>query len=84
MLIIGHDTHFNETTTIDFNNDLIRPPLYFVLSPTNIFVFSVIQPINMGTTSDIKVTVLTKTSPGTIEEVTESLTLRKISWFMKE
>ena len=84
ILITGHNTHFNETTTVDFNNDLILPPVHWVLSPTNILVFSVIKPINTGTTSDIKVTVSTKTSPGSIEEVTESLALRKISWFMKE
>jgi len=59
------------------------PPVYLVLSPTKIFVFSVIKPINLGTTSDIKVTVSTKTSPGITEELTESLTLIKISWVQK-
>jgi len=84
MLINGQDTHFNKTTTVDFNNDLIWPPVHWVLSPTNIFVFSVIRPINMGTIPEVKLTVSTKTSSGTIEEVTESLILRKISWIQKE
>ena len=84
MFIIGHDTHFNETTTVHFNNDFIWPPMHLVLSPNNIFVFSVIKPINIGPIPDVNLTVSTRTSPGSIEEVTESLTLRKISWFMKE
>jgi hypothetical protein len=81
MFIEGIDTHFNQTTSITFNDFTILPPLYLVLSPTSVLVVSLINPAGLAATTGNAVTIMVSSTVDTgtgepYEEVaSESLTL---------
>jgi hypothetical protein len=85
MFINGTDTHFNETTTVNFNGDAIWPPFYLVLSPTSIFVVSIINPAGLDAPENTSVDVtIISTVDEVQEETTEALTLNMLPWILEE
>jgi hypothetical protein len=57
MFIKGNESHFNRTTTVSFEGYAIWPPIRLVLSPTNLFVCSLINPAGFQPIGSIDVTV---------------------------
>jgi hypothetical protein len=61
MVINGADTHFNQTTTVRLSSDVLWPPLYLVLSPTDMLLIALINPAGLEA-ADSSVETLTVTS----------------------
>ena len=57
MFIKGTESHFNRTTAVSFEGNAIWSPIYLVLSPTNLFVCSLINPAGLQPNGSIGVTV---------------------------
>jgi hypothetical protein len=68
MVVNGSDTHFNETTTVSFIGDAIWQPLYLVLSPTIIFVVSIINPAGLESLESTNVDVTVTSTVGETQE----------------
>ena len=57
MFIEGRESNFNQTTGVSFDGDALSPPISIVLSPNSIFVFSILRPIGLKSTSNKEVIV---------------------------
>jgi len=85
MFINGSDTNFNETTTVSFIGNAIWQPFYLVLSPTSIFVVSIINPAGLEAPNSISVDVTVNSTVDAAEEKeTEAVTLNMLRWILGE
>ena len=82
MAIAGHHIPFNETTSVEFSDEVIMPPDHIVLSPTSILVVSLVNPADSNATGDTDVTVtVTSTLDIGVVAATASLTLTMLPGF---
>ena len=90
MFIEGEESNFNQTTTVSFEGDAIWPPMHIVLSPTTIFVFSIIKPAGLEASGSMEVLVgVTSTVDNGVdepydEEGSTPLTLNMLPWILEE
>jgi hypothetical protein len=67
MLIVGDETHFNQSSKVRFDDETLFPPMRIVLSQKSIFVISILRPIGLFPKTDKEVIVSVSSKVDSVE-----------------